>query len=148
MMGCETLTQISQTNNASFVPEEAFKEHEVCHKSTEALRDAIDLINGNLNSTEIVADDYRSALLYGVASDDLLPLAVLVSKFKDYIDLYISSKLCEAFLITAVTSTFGWWLAFFAPGQDAIYYMPDTRPHADKRPSEDLFLKTWKVYKG
>ncbi|RCN30275.1 hypothetical protein ANCCAN_23955 [Ancylostoma caninum] len=66
--------------------------------------------------------------------------AVLVSKFEDYIDLYISSKLCDAFLITAVTSTFGWWLAFFAPGQDAIYYMPDTRIHGDKRPSKDLFL--------
>ncbi|KAL6737498.1 hypothetical protein Aduo_011135 [Ancylostoma duodenale] len=74
--------------------------------------------------------------------------AVLVSKFEDYIDLYISSKLCDAFLITAVTSTFGWWLAFFAPGQDAIYYMPDTRIHGDKRPSEELFLKTWKKYKG
>ncbi|EPB75841.1 hypothetical protein ANCCEY_05081 [Ancylostoma ceylanicum] len=65
---------------------------------------------------------------------------VFVSKFEEYIDLYISSKLCKAFLISAVTSTFGWWLAFFAPGQDAIYYMPDTRPHADKRPSEELFL--------
>ncbi|KAL6737500.1 hypothetical protein Aduo_011136 [Ancylostoma duodenale] len=73
---------------------------------------------------------------------------VFVSKFEEYLDLYMSSKLCKAFLISAVTSTFGWWLAFFAPGQDAIYYMPDTRPHADKQPSEELFLKTWKRYDG
>ncbi|RCN24906.1 hypothetical protein ANCCAN_29388 [Ancylostoma caninum] len=65
---------------------------------------------------------------------------VFVSKFKEYLDLYISSKLCKAFLISAATSTFGWWLAFLAPGQDAIYYMPDTRIHGDKRPSEELFL--------
>ncbi|EPB75843.1 hypothetical protein ANCCEY_05083 [Ancylostoma ceylanicum] len=67
-------------------------------------------------------------------------LAVLVSKFNPYVDLYVSSKLCEAFLITAATSTFGWWLAFFAPGQDAVYYMPDTKPHSNKRASEELFL--------
>ncbi|VDO68780.1 unnamed protein product [Heligmosomoides polygyrus] len=56
-------------------------------------------------------------------------------------DLYISSRMCQSFLITAVTSTFGWWLAFFAPNQEAVYYMPDHRIHGDKVPSKELFLR-------
>ncbi|CAJ0608156.1 unnamed protein product [Cylicocyclus nassatus] len=66
--------------------------------------------------------------------------AVAVSKYKEYLDLFLASQLCSSFLITAVTSTFGWWLAFFVPNQNAIYYLNDTRRHADKRPNKELFL--------
>ncbi|EPB77609.1 hypothetical protein ANCCEY_03281 [Ancylostoma ceylanicum] len=66
--------------------------------------------------------------------------AVLISKFDEYMDLYVSSQLCRSFLISAVTSTFGWWLAFFAYGQNAIYYMPDERIQVDKVPDGELFL--------
>ncbi|RCN43414.1 hypothetical protein ANCCAN_10605 [Ancylostoma caninum] len=66
--------------------------------------------------------------------------AALVSEFDEYTDLYAASRMCKAFLITAVTSSFGWWLAFFIPDQNNVYYLPDTRNHADKIPSKELFL--------
>ncbi|EYC08327.1 hypothetical protein Y032_0066g3702 [Ancylostoma ceylanicum] len=74
--------------------------------------------------------------------------AALISKFDDSMDLYAASRLCRAFLITAVTSSFGWWLAFFIPDQTAVYYLPDTRQHGDKKPSKELFLKSWNKYSG
>ncbi|KIH52285.1 hypothetical protein ANCDUO_17614 [Ancylostoma duodenale] len=79
-------------------------------------------------SHEIVADGHWKAN------------AAYVSEFDEYTDLYAASRMCEAFLITAVTSSFGWWLAFFIPDQNAVYYLPDTRKHADKTPSKELFL--------
>lgn len=66
--------------------------------------------------------------------------AVVVSDFEEEIDFYLSSQLCRAFLLSAVTSTFGWWLAFFSPFQDAVYYVSDSRGQADKLPSKELFL--------
>ncbi|WKY12946.1 hypothetical protein Q1695_004062 [Nippostrongylus brasiliensis] len=69
--------------------------------------------------------------------------AVLISNFSDTMDLYLSSRLCNSFLITAVTSTFGWWLAFFIENQNAVYYLLDNRRQADKVPSKELFLKPW-----
>ncbi|VDO89580.1 unnamed protein product [Heligmosomoides polygyrus] len=53
---------------------------------------------------------------------------VYVSTFPEIIDFYLSSQLCDAFLITAAPSTFGWWLAFFARNQTAVYYLQDRRP--------------------
>ncbi|WKY11836.1 hypothetical protein Q1695_003424 [Nippostrongylus brasiliensis] len=69
---------------------------------------------------------------------------VLVSNFTEVMDLYLSSRLCNSFLLTAVTSTFGWWLAFFVENQDAVYYLSDTRVHGGKVPNRELFLKPWK----
>ncbi|EYB91964.1 hypothetical protein Y032_0200g1707 [Ancylostoma ceylanicum] len=93
-----------------------------------------------------VATDMNSTV---EAANDIARLkAVLISKFDEYMDLYVSSQLCRSFLISAVTSTFGWWLAFFAYGQNAIYYMPDERIQVDKVPDGELFLKTWQQYKG
>ncbi|RCN43415.1 hypothetical protein ANCCAN_10606 [Ancylostoma caninum] len=66
--------------------------------------------------------------------------AALISEFNESIDLYVASRMCKAFLIAAVTSSFGWWLAFFIPDQTAVYYLPDTRKHGDKVPSKELFL--------
>ncbi|RCN43413.1 hypothetical protein ANCCAN_10604 [Ancylostoma caninum] len=74
--------------------------------------------------------------------------AALVSEFDEYMDLYAASRMCKAFLITAVTSSFGWWLAFFIPDQNAVYYFSDTRKHGDKTPSKELFLKSWHQYSG
>ncbi|EPB71446.1 hypothetical protein ANCCEY_09463 [Ancylostoma ceylanicum] len=34
---------------------------------------------------------------------------VLISEFDEAMDLYVASRMCKAFLITAVTSTFGWF---------------------------------------
>ncbi|CAJ0607874.1 unnamed protein product [Cylicocyclus nassatus] len=73
-------------------------------------------------------------------------MAVAISKYKDYLDLFLASQLCSSFLITAATSTFGWWLAFFVQNQNAVYYLNDTRRHADKVPSKELFLKSWQLY--
>lgn len=69
---------------------------------------------------------------------------VVISRFKEDIDFYLSSQVCRSFLITAVTSTFGWWLAFFSIDQNAVFYVTDNRKHADKIPSKELFLKTWR----
>ncbi|KIH61604.1 hypothetical protein ANCDUO_08120 [Ancylostoma duodenale] len=49
--------------------------------------------------------------------------AMHISQFTDALDLYISSQICDSFLITAATSTFGWWLAFFARDQSNVYYV-------------------------
>lgn len=75
-----------------------------------------------------------------VESGKLNKDAVAISTFKEGTDFYLSSQVCRSFLITAVTSTFGWWLAFFSTNQDAVYYVTDYRRHADKIPSKELFL--------
>ncbi|XGW20520.1 hypothetical protein V3C99_003928 [Haemonchus contortus] len=62
------------------------------------------------------------------------------------IDFYVASRACGAMLITAPTSTFGWWLAFFTPNQNAVFYSNDRRRMADKVPQKDLFLSTWRPY--
>uniref|UniRef100_A0A7I4Y1Y5 L-Fucosyltransferase n=1 Tax=Haemonchus contortus TaxID=6289 RepID=A0A7I4Y1Y5_HAECO len=72
--------------------------------------------------------------------------AAYVSQFSEAIDFYVASQVCRSFLITAVTSSFGWWLAFFVADQNSIYYMPDDRIHGDKVPSKELFLKSWQKY--
>ncbi|KAE9412912.1 hypothetical protein Angca_005441, partial [Angiostrongylus cantonensis] len=55
------------------------------------------------------------------------------------IDFYLASRACGAFLITAPTSAFGWWLAFFTQNQDAVFYSNDNRGMADKAIHKDLF---------
>lgn len=63
------------------------------------------------------------------------------------VDFYIASRACGAMLITAPTSTFGWWLAFFIPNQEAVYYRgSDKRRMVDKVPQKDLFLSSWKAF--
>ncbi|EYC28025.1 hypothetical protein Y032_0008g294 [Ancylostoma ceylanicum] len=66
-----------------------------------------------------------------------------ISTFSEAVDLYVASQVCGAFFISAATSTFGWWLAFFTNNQSAIYYMGDKRSMWDKTPGEDLFLRSW-----
>ncbi|KAJ1373449.1 hypothetical protein KIN20_035848 [Parelaphostrongylus tenuis] len=44
--------------------------------------------------------------------------AAIVSDFDEVTDLYLASQVCQSFLITAPTSTFGWWLAFFHKGSE------------------------------
>ncbi|PIO63535.1 hypothetical protein TELCIR_14866 [Teladorsagia circumcincta] len=68
------------------------------------------------------------------------PNAAFISQFSEAIDFYVASQVCRSFLITAATSSFGWWLAFFVADQNSIYYLPDERIHADKVPSKELFL--------
>ncbi|CAJ0608141.1 unnamed protein product [Cylicocyclus nassatus] len=71
---------------------------------------------------------------------------VAISTYEESLDLFLASQICSSFLITAATSTFGWWLAFFVQNQNAVYYLNDTRRHADKVPSKELFLKSWQMY--
>ncbi|KAK6020418.1 hypothetical protein OSTOST_13929, partial [Ostertagia ostertagi] len=66
--------------------------------------------------------------------------AVIISNYTESLDLYLSSQLCRSFLITAATSTFGWWLAFFIPNQSAVFYMSDGRGQPGKIPEKELFL--------
>ncbi|KAL6741515.1 hypothetical protein Aduo_014762 [Ancylostoma duodenale] len=71
-----------------------------------------------------------------------------VSSYNEFEDMYVSSQLCTSFLLTNAMSTFGWWLAFFAPNQDAIYYINDQRPQSEMEgiPRDELFLSTWKRF--
>ncbi|CAJ0605780.1 unnamed protein product [Cylicocyclus nassatus] len=65
--------------------------------------------------------------------------AVIVSDYQEAMDLYLSSQMCRSFLISATMSTFGWWLAFFAKDQSAVYYLNVTLPIAYKHRS-DYFM--------
>ncbi|RCN35214.1 hypothetical protein ANCCAN_18929 [Ancylostoma caninum] len=64
-----------------------------------------------------------------------------ISQFTDALDLYVSSQICDSFFITAATSTFGWWLAFFARDQSNVHYVLDSRMHEQKLPKRELFLE-------
>lgn len=69
--------------------------------------------------------------------------AVLISNFTEAMDLYVSSQVCRSILISAMTSTFAWWLAFFVADQNAVFYIPDNKPQGDKLPSQELLLDSW-----
>ncbi|CAJ0605658.1 unnamed protein product [Cylicocyclus nassatus] len=71
--------------------------------------------------------------------------AVIVSNYQEVMDLYLSSQMCQSFLISAPVSTFGWWLAFFAKDQSAVYYLNVNRPKTYKRRKEH-FMKSWHLY--
>ncbi|WKX91463.1 hypothetical protein Q1695_009921 [Nippostrongylus brasiliensis] len=64
----------------------------------------------------------------------------LFSRHWEGIDFYLASQACGAILITAPTSTFGWWLAFFVQNQNAVFYSRDLRRMGDKIPQKDMFL--------
>ncbi|CAJ0603093.1 unnamed protein product [Cylicocyclus nassatus] len=67
-----------------------------------------------------------------------------LSIFSEMSEFYISSRLCKSFLLSAPTSTMGWWLAFFAKGQNNVYYYKDRRKVKDyKMWSDEFFLKPW-----
>ncbi|EPB79298.1 hypothetical protein ANCCEY_01591 [Ancylostoma ceylanicum] len=51
-----------------------------------------------------------------------------ISMFSEVTDFYLSSQLCSALLLSAASSTFGWWLGFFARNQNAVYYYKSGRP--------------------
>ncbi|CAJ0604895.1 unnamed protein product [Cylicocyclus nassatus] len=66
--------------------------------------------------------------------------AVIVSNYQEAMDLYLSSQICRSFLISAPVSTFGWWLAFFAKDQSAVYYFKDTRPKVYYKRRKEYFM--------
>ncbi|WKY12948.1 hypothetical protein Q1695_004062 [Nippostrongylus brasiliensis] len=110
---------------------------------------AVNDISGRMGTSRfmIFGDDQefmRNLSHLIISSQNISEDAVLISNFSEAMDLYLSSRLCNSFLITAATSTFGWWLAFFIEDQNAVYYLLDNRTHDDKIPSKELFLKTWK----
>ncbi|KAL6741513.1 hypothetical protein Aduo_014761 [Ancylostoma duodenale] len=68
-----------------------------------------------------------------------------LSTYNEFEEMYLSSQLCTSFLISNAMSTFGWWLAFFSPNQDSVYYTNDQRTLRkpdlmEGVPSTDLFL--------
>ncbi|EYC00557.1 hypothetical protein Y032_0114g416 [Ancylostoma ceylanicum] len=81
-------------------------------------------------------------------SEELGPTKTRFSSHSEGVDFFIASKACGAMLITAPTSTFGWWLAFFSPNQNAVFYTNDQRTMEDKNPNKDLFLSPWKPFGG
>ncbi|EYC14631.1 hypothetical protein Y032_0040g315 [Ancylostoma ceylanicum] len=128
----------------------------LAHKRTTNLNETIDaaLRISQRHGSEhymIFGDDQK--FMNGLArrleiADGLTKKTVYVSSYNEFEDMHVSSQLCTSFLITNAMSTFGWWLAFFAPNQDAIYYMNDQRPQKAMngiRPNE-LFLSTWKRF--
>ncbi|VDL76456.1 unnamed protein product [Nippostrongylus brasiliensis] len=106
---------------------------------------AVNDISGRMGTSRfmIFGDDQefmRNLSHLIISSQNISEDAVLISNFSEAMDLYLSSRLCNSFLITAATSTFGWWLAFFIEDQNAVYYLLDNRTHDDKIPSKELFL--------
>ncbi|KIH56075.1 hypothetical protein ANCDUO_13748 [Ancylostoma duodenale] len=73
-------------------------------------------------------------------SEELAPARARFSFNSEGVDFFIASKACGAMLITAPTSTFGWWLAFFSPNQNAVFYNNDLKSMDDKSPNKDLYL--------
>ncbi|ETN73682.1 hypothetical protein NECAME_00770 [Necator americanus] len=63
-----------------------------------------------------------------------------ISDYDEFDEFYVASRACAAFIITAPTSTFGWWLAFFTSNQEAVYYINDTRPLMSKKATDETFL--------
>ncbi|KHJ89826.1 hypothetical protein OESDEN_10340 [Oesophagostomum dentatum] len=96
----------------------------------------------NISRFMIFGDDqgFMSQMAMKLSDGSQNVNATFVSSFTDGTDLYIASRACKSFLISAATSTFGWWLAFFTRFQNNVYYLADRRQHADKRPSKELFL--------
>uniref|UniRef100_A0A0K0DJP4 Retrovirus-related Pol polyprotein from transposon TNT 1-94 n=1 Tax=Angiostrongylus cantonensis TaxID=6313 RepID=A0A0K0DJP4_ANGCA len=96
-----------------------------------------------------VASDFNASVrdIHEIASDQVNKNLVFMvfqkvkySMNSEGVDLYLASKVCSAMLITAPTSTFGWWLAFFIRNQNAVFYSNDNRTMVDKTPRKDLFL--------
>ncbi|KAK6728566.1 hypothetical protein RB195_005918 [Necator americanus] len=69
-----------------------------------------------------------------------------ISDYDEFDEFYVASRACAAFIITAPTSTFGWWLAFFTSNQEAVYYINDTRPLMSKKATDETFLRSWKAF--
>ncbi|KIH59575.1 hypothetical protein ANCDUO_10187 [Ancylostoma duodenale] len=93
-------------------------------------------IGSDLNSTLLATKD--------IASRKRIQ-TVRISEFSEIADLYISYRLCSAFLMSAASSTFGWWLAFFSQDQDSVYYYKDKRPTDDYKLLKDEF-QLWVVF--
>ncbi|CCD68369.1 L-Fucosyltransferase [Caenorhabditis elegans] len=62
-------------------------------------------------------------------------------------DLYFAQIHCDAVLITAPSSTFGWWLGYLSKNQSSVYYR-DIQETEDmvkhQMVEEDFFPSTWK----
>ncbi|EYC14634.1 hypothetical protein Y032_0040g316 [Ancylostoma ceylanicum] len=100
----------------------------------------------------IFGDDeiFKSRLAYRLRSaSGTKRKKAYLSKYDEFEEMYLSSQLCTSFLISNAMSTFGWWLAFFSPNQDSVYYTNDQRRISkpdlmEGVESTDLFLSDWK----
>ncbi|KAK6027614.1 hypothetical protein OSTOST_06354, partial [Ostertagia ostertagi] len=112
-------------------------------------------VNQTMEAADQIAGDYKTFrfMIFGddkVFMQDLAKIMLengkwekgggSISNASEGVELYLSSQVCRAFLLTAVTSTFGWWLAFFALDQSAVFYVTDNRTQNGKEPSRELFL--------
>ncbi|PIO62054.1 hypothetical protein TELCIR_16404, partial [Teladorsagia circumcincta] len=84
--------------------------------------------------------DFMRRMVESLGKTKREQVRALFSTNSEGIDLYVASRACGAMLITAPTSTFGWWLAFFTPNQNSVFYSNDKRRMADKVPQKSLFL--------
>ncbi|VDM83666.1 unnamed protein product [Strongylus vulgaris] len=112
------------------------------------LRDSVQKIQhiaalSNLTEYVIFGDDVD---FMKSMQERMHPKKVHYSIYSEGVDFHIASNVCQAMLITAPTSTFGWWLAFFSPNQNSIYYNSDPSNMSDKFPNKDLYLSSWKNY--
>ncbi|RCN32191.1 hypothetical protein ANCCAN_22004 [Ancylostoma caninum] len=105
--------------------------------------------NGTIKAAQHIATKrgLRNYLIFGDDKEFMSSLATelerdtsigtqtkaFVSMFPEITDFYLSSRLCNALLLSAASSTFGWWLGFFARNQDGVYYYKSGRPVEDFR---------------
>ncbi|EYC28019.1 hypothetical protein Y032_0008g292 [Ancylostoma ceylanicum] len=110
-------------------------------------------VKKGLGNYLIFGDDkeFMSALARHLAQDTSAGTQkrAFISSFSETTDFYLSSRLCSALLLSAASSTFGWWLGFFARNQNGVYYYRSGRHMEDFRfQKSDFFLKSWHSYYG
>ncbi|KHJ95464.1 hypothetical protein OESDEN_04588 [Oesophagostomum dentatum] len=113
-----------------------------CCAYEDPLRASEGVMCAHIRRTDFIV--FHAATRFSETLDAVIQIAreytAIVSHFDEFEDFFISSRLCRAFLMSAPTSTFGWWLAFFTRNTDAVYYLNDSRPLMRKMPTKELFL--------
>ncbi|CAJ0606318.1 unnamed protein product [Cylicocyclus nassatus] len=102
----------------------------------------------NISHFMIFGDDkeFMANMSQAIVSGEWRDDAVIVSHYEESIDLFLASQICSSFLISAPTSTFGWWLAFFVSNQNAVYYLNGTHARGNLSLKKDMLLKSWRLY--
>uniref|UniRef100_A0A1I8BXG8 L-Fucosyltransferase n=1 Tax=Meloidogyne hapla TaxID=6305 RepID=A0A1I8BXG8_MELHA len=59
------------------------------------------------------------------------------------VDMYFATNYCDAYLITASTSTYAWWIAFLMPKEVPVFYYDCHLLECKHITKKDYFLPKW-----